>query len=96
MIGEGRLPLWGVDFQESIRREERKRLTLLTLVATATILFLITLLSGLFWSLKGKALSGREDSLKREIGELESHRNRIETGIAALGKASSPRVRRSA
>ena len=51
MIGEGRLPLWGVDFQESIRREERKRLTLLTLVATATLLFLITLLSGLFWSL---------------------------------------------
>ena len=90
MIGEGRLPLWGVEFQETIRREERKRLTLLTLVATATILFLITLLSGLFWSLKGKALSGREDSLKREIGELESHRNRIETGIAALGKAHGP------
>ena len=89
MIGEGRLPLWGVDFQESIRREERKRLTLLTLVATATILFLITLLSGLFWSLKGKALSGRRIS-ERGDRELESHRNRIETGIAALGKAHGP------
>lgn len=90
MIGEGRLPLWGVDFQETIRREERKRQILLTLVATASILFLITLMLGLFWSLKGKALSSREASLKGEIEGLESRKDRLETGIVALKKAHGP------